>query len=66
MGPATFRLSPDGLPMLKMADMLTDVKLLELSRQCAAELLDTDPFMEKPEHQALRKAIDAMMKAACA
>ncbi len=55
-----------GLPMLKMADMLTDVKLLELSRQCAAELLGDAPLMEKPAHQALRRAIDAMLTAACA
>jgi len=54
-----------GLPMLKMADMLTDMKLLELSRECAALILSTDPKLEKPEHAELRRAIDSMLLAAC-
>lgn len=49
-----------GLPQLKIADMLTDVKLLQLSQEAAAELLARDATLGAPEHAALRAAVDAM------
>ena len=49
-----------GLPQLKIADMLTDVKLLQLSQEAAAELLSADAELSAPEHRALRAAVDAM------
>ncbi len=53
-----------GLPTLKMADMAKDMKLLELAKQAASELLDTDPRLERPEHQALAAHTERLMRTA--
>ena len=45
-----------GLPELRMAD-LSDTKLIELSRALAAKLWESDPYLRKPEHAALRERI---------
>src|SRR5260221_211716 len=39
---------------LDMAD-LNDIRLVELSRNIATKLWETDPYLRKPEHAALRE-----------
>ena len=53
-----------GLPMLKMADMMTDIKLLELAKKAAAEILENDPRLEKAENAALSKNIQKLLEEA--
>ncbi len=53
-----------GLPMLKMADMMTDIKLLELAKKAAAEILAEDPRLEKPENAVLSRNIQKLLEEA--
>jgi ATP-dependent DNA helicase RecG len=56
-GPGDFiGVRQSGLPELRMAD-LSDTKLIELSRSLAARLWESDPYLRKPEHAALRERI---------
>ncbi|HET9476888.1 MAG TPA: ATP-dependent DNA helicase RecG [Dehalococcoidia bacterium] len=48
-----------GLPDLKVA-RLTDVKLIEEARTEASRLLDADPELSRPEHAALRTAMERL------
>ena len=45
-----------GLPDLRVAK-ITDVPLIEMTRSEAAHLLEDDPDLSHPEHQALRAAV---------
>ena len=51
-----------GLPMLKMADMMTDIKLLELAKKAATEILLDDPKLEKQKNAALSVNIKKMLE----
>ena len=44
-----------GMPELKMANIVSDLALLKDARREAFDLLDTDPFLEKEEHQLIRQ-----------
>ncbi len=44
-----------GVLNLKIADIIRDKEILELSRHYAIKLLKSDPYMTKPEHENLRK-----------
>lgn len=46
-----------GLPDLKLANILKDVKILEEAREDAMELVANDPHLRKPEHRLLAKEI---------
>ncbi len=48
-----------GLTDLRAADLLRDVRLLELAREDAEALLDTDPRLESPELAPLRARLHA-------
>ena len=50
-----------GLPMLKMADMMTDIKLLEIAKKAAAEILLDDPGLSKEENAALSGNIQRLL-----
>ena len=50
-----------GLPMLKMADMMTDIKLLEIAKKAAAEILLDDPRLSKEENAALSGNIQRLL-----
>lgn len=52
-----------GLPDLKMAQ-LSDVGLLELARSEAIRLFESDPQLEKPEHQSLSCAVARLREGA--
>lgn len=51
-----------GLPMLKMADMMTNIKLLELAKKVSSEILSEDPKLEKQKNFALSKRIETLME----
>lgn len=50
-----------GLPQLKIADLLTDVQLLRLAQEAAAELLSSDPALALPAHAPLREQVRKMI-----
>jgi len=43
-----------GATDLHLADIVKDVQLMEVTRQSAIQLLQADPYLEKPEQAALR------------
>ena len=54
-GPGDFiGVRQSGMPEMKVAD-LNDTKLIELARQLAARLWDSDPYLRKEEYTALRE-----------
>ena len=54
-GPGDFiGVRQSGMPEMKVAD-LNDTRLIELARQLAARLWESDPYLRKPEHAALRE-----------
>ncbi len=44
-----------GLPEFRYADILGDQHLLEMAKNTALEMLDSDPGLEHPKHVALKK-----------
>ena len=48
-----------GLPDLRMA-RLTDTKLLAMARKEAEQAMESDPFLEKPEHRALARELEGL------
>src|SRR2546421_7633186 len=49
-----FGVRQSGVPELRMAD-LSDTSLIELTRSLAAKLWESDPYIRRPEHGALRE-----------
>jgi ATP-dependent DNA helicase RecG len=47
-----------GMPSFRMADLVKDMRLLEVARQEAFHLLEHDPDLSRPEHAALREAVE--------
>ena len=46
-----------GLPDLRMVEYLTDLELIQESRQLAEAILCADPHLELPKHAGLREAV---------
>jgi len=46
-----------GMPILRVANLVRDIKILESARKEAFKLLDRDPGLENPEHQNLKQAM---------
>ena len=51
-----FGVRQSGVPELRIAD-LSDMRLVELTRTLAAKLWESDPYLRKPEHAALRERV---------
>ena len=51
-----------GLPPLKIADLLSDSKMLETVRKCASEILETDPRLNLEEHKELKQSVNSLFK----
>ncbi len=49
-----------GLPDLKLADMLTDTKMLTVTQDVARRISSDDYALEKPENKALKTAVTEM------
>ncbi|MFQ5444015.1 MAG: ATP-dependent DNA helicase RecG, partial [Nitrospinales bacterium] len=47
-----------GLPELKVANLVRDVKIIEQARKEAFALIEQDPKIEQPQHQKLKEALD--------
>ena len=50
-----------GLPILKIANLLRDIKILDMARKEAFALIDRDPNLEDPAHQLLKKAVHRLL-----
>ena len=59
-----FGFRQSGVPMLKMADMMSDVALLESAKNAAAELLESDPKLQKPENAVLAARLEKLLREA--
>ncbi|CAN0549587.1 unnamed protein product, partial [Laminaria digitata] len=46
-----------GLPDLVLADVVRDAEVVELARDEAFALLEADPQLSRPEHQALAEEL---------
>lgn len=56
-----FGFRQSGVPMLKMADMMSDIALLESAKNAAAELIESDPLLERPENASLALRINKLL-----
>ena len=50
-----------GIPVLKIANLIRDIKILDLARKEAFSLVDSDPHLEDPENQALKNAVQRLL-----
>ncbi len=46
-----------GLPDLQLGDLTSDVEIIESARAVAKRILEADPYLTAPEHQALRREL---------
>ena len=46
-----------GMPLLKIANLLRDIQVLETARNEAFKLIESDPNITDPKHQPLKKAL---------
>ena len=46
-----------GLPDFRLANILHDVEIIQIARDAAFDLVRSDPLLEAPEHQDLKRAI---------
>jgi len=46
-----------GLPDLQLGDLTSDVEIIESARAVARRILETDPYLTAPEHQALKREL---------
>lgn len=44
-----------GLPSLRIANLIRDIKVIEIARKEAFDLIDKDPKLEDPKHQKLKR-----------
>jgi len=57
-----FSTRQSGLPRLRIANLLTDGEILATARREAFELVDADPLLRHPDHQALKNYYEEWMK----
>ncbi len=50
-----------GMPILRVANLIRDIKILESARKEAFSLLDRDPGLKDPQHQNLRQAMQSYL-----
>lgn len=51
-----------GLPTLQLASLTTDTRVLEAAQTSAKELLQADPKLSAPEHEALANAVERLFQ----
>ena len=47
---------------MHVADLCSDMKVLQTAQAAAQELLDADPELELPEHQNLKQAVERLFE----
>jgi len=52
-----FGTKQSGMPSFRVADLVKDMRLLEVARQEAFRVLERDPDLSQPDHAALRDAV---------
>lgn len=52
-----FGTAQHGMPALKAGNLLTDGKLIEISRRIADSIIEIDPFLGKEGHRLLKQAL---------
>ena len=50
-----------GLPVLKIANLLRDIKILDVARKEAFALIDRDPNLENPANQPLKNTVPRLL-----
>lgn len=50
-----------GMPILRVANLIRDIKILESARKEAFALLDRDPGLKHPEHQNLKQTMQSYL-----
>lgn len=50
-----------GLPILKIANLIRDIKILDVARKEAFALVDQDPHLEDPANQPLKNAVQRLL-----
>ena len=50
-----------GLPVLKIANLIRDIKILDLARKEAFNLVDRDLHLEEPQNQPLKNAVKRLL-----
>lgn len=50
-----------GLPILKIANLIRDIKILNVARKEAFALVDRDPNLEDPAHQPLKNIVHRLL-----
>ena len=50
-----------GLPVLKIANLLRDIKILDVARKEAFSLIDRDPNLENPANQPLKNTVHRLL-----
>ena len=51
-----------GLPAMHIADLCSDMNVLQRAQTAAQQLLAADPELSLPEHEQLRLAVDRLFK----
>ncbi len=51
-----------GLPAMHVADLCTDMNVLQTAQSAAQELLASDPELVKPEHEYLKNAVERLFE----
>ena len=49
-----------GIPEFKVANLITDVKILKEAQAVANDILETDPMLLKEENQKIKQKIDKL------
>lgn len=50
-----------GLPVLKIANLIRDIKILDVARKEAFALIDRDPNLEDSENQPLKNIVHRLL-----
>ena len=50
-----------GLPILKIANLIRDIKILNVARKEAFALIDQDPNLENSANQPLKNAVQRLL-----
>ncbi len=59
-----FGFRQSGVPMLKMADLMTDINILEKAKKAAEKILSEDPRLDRCENAALCRRVKKLIEAA--
>ena len=49
-----------GLPTLRIADLMTDSRIMYAAGRDAKRILETDPYLAAPEHRTLKQSVDRL------